>query len=100
IAPTTFNHLNALPNKVFDYVQARLCIVVGPSPDMQSFVQEHKVGYVTRDFTPASLAEVIDNMTAEKVFNAKINSHQKARELSGDTEMLKLSKLIDQKTSR
>ncbi|MBX3312460.1 MAG: glycosyltransferase [Microbacteriaceae bacterium] len=97
IAPTTFNHLHSLPNKVFDYVQARLCIVVGPSPDMQSLIQEHKLGYITKDFTAAALAEVINNLTHENVAKSKMNSHQKARELSGDTEMLKLSKMIDQK---
>ena len=34
LPPVSFNHLWALPNKVFDFVQGRLALVVGPSPEM------------------------------------------------------------------
>src|SRR5690606_23684141 len=45
-APTNINHGLALPNKLFDSVQARLATVVSPTPTMVAFVPEHDIGVV------------------------------------------------------
>ena len=41
LPPTSFNHLHALPNKIFEFVQARLAIAIGPSPEMARIVEEY-----------------------------------------------------------
>src|SRR5690606_32302142 len=56
LPPVSFNNANALPNKVFDYVQARLGLVVGPTPEMAQLATAHGVGVVTADFTAEALA--------------------------------------------
>jgi hypothetical protein len=38
LPPISFNFRRALPNKLFDFVQARLGVVIGPSPDMATLV--------------------------------------------------------------
>src|SRR5690606_1203853 len=40
LPPSNENHVLALPNKLFDYVQARLAIVVGPTIEMARIVRE------------------------------------------------------------
>jgi len=34
LEPTNFNYLHALPNKFFEFLQARLAVAIGPSPEM------------------------------------------------------------------
>ena len=34
LPPVNFNHEHALPNKFFEFIQARLAIAIGPSPEM------------------------------------------------------------------
>ena len=87
LPPVSFNNANALPNKVFDYVQARLGLIVGPSPEMARVVRAHGVGAVTADFTPAALASVLDALTAEQVEAWKAASHASARELSSESQV-------------
>lgn len=95
IAATTFNHHWSLPNKFFDYVQARLAIVVGPSPEMAALVDAHDLGVVLPDFEVESLAELIRTLTPEAVATWKANADVASGVLTGDTEMGKLAALID-----
>jgi hypothetical protein len=39
LPPINFNYANTLPNKFFDFVQARLCIAIGPTPEMAALVK-------------------------------------------------------------
>lgn len=84
LPPISFNFRYALPNKFFDFVQARLALVVGPSPEMAALVREHRLGVVTDDFTAESLAAAIDALTPEVVAAGKAASHTAAEELSAE----------------
>lgn len=87
LPPVSFNNAWALPNKFFDFVQARLGVIVGPSPEMARLVREHGIGAVTEDFTPAALTAVLDSLTPEQVAAWKQASHQAARPLSSDAQV-------------
>src|SRR5690606_14907249 len=65
--PTTFNLAWCLPNKFFDFIQARLGVIVGPSPEMKRFVDEYRVGLVLPDFESAPLAAALEALTPERV---------------------------------
>jgi len=99
LPPINFNHLHALPNKLFDYVQARLGVVIGPSPEMARIVREAGVGVVADDFTADSLHAAIDALTPEAVAEYKAASERSARDLSSErqTEILLnlVSRLLD-----
>lgn len=84
--PTTFNLAWCLPNKFFDYVQARLGVIVGPSPEMARFVEEYGIGLVLPDFEPSSLAAALDAVTPEQVAGWKAASSRHVRELSGEEQ--------------
>ena len=56
LPPQTRNHALMLPNKFFDFVQARLAIVFSPSPETSRLIERYDLGAVTEDFSPESLA--------------------------------------------
>lgn len=87
LPPVSFNFRYALPNKLFDFVQARLALVVGPSPEMAAVVRGHGLGVVTEDFTPASLATAIDALVPDDVERWKAASAVAARELSAEQQV-------------
>lgn len=84
LPPQTFSYKWALPNKFFDFIQARLGIIVGPSPEMAPLVEDIGNGAVCGDFGVASLVEVIESLSVEDVAAWKAASDQVAEELSGE----------------
>lgn len=95
LPPVNFNNKWALPNKVFDYVQARLGLLVGPSPEMARMVREHGLGVVTEDFTTEATVAAIEALTPEKVSAMKQAAHASARELSAETQVQGWERAID-----
>ncbi|MHC2999692.1 hypothetical protein OB08_10940 [Microbacterium sp. HJ5] len=86
LAPTNFNNRWALPNKLFDYVQARLGVLIGPSPEMAEVVRERGIGRVADGFTAADLARVIDSLDADDVRAFKARSEIAAHDLSAESQ--------------
>lgn len=84
--PTTFNLAWCLPNKFFDFIQARLGVIVGPSPEMKRFVVEYGIGQVLPDFEPASLARALEHLTQERVAQWKSASDSHAAALSSESQ--------------
>ncbi|WP_448073248.1 glycosyltransferase family 1 protein [Georgenia yuyongxinii] len=95
LPPVNFNNKWALPNKVFDYVQARLGLIVGPSPEMARMVREHDLGVVTEDFSAAALARAIEGLTPDRVTAMKQAAHASAHELSAETQVQGWERAID-----
>ncbi|MDT0156753.1 glycosyltransferase family 1 protein [Microbacterium sp. ARD32] len=86
LPPVNFNHLWALPNKLYDYVQARLAVVIGPSPEMARIVSEHGFGVVADGFETADLVRVLDALTPESVTRMKHAAAEAAPALASDAE--------------
>lgn len=84
--PTTFNLAWCLPNKFFDFVQARLGVIVGPSPEMSRFVDEYGIGLVLPDFEPGSLAAALESLTSDRVAAWKTASDTHASALSSESQ--------------
>lgn len=87
LPPLTFNYLNTLPNKFFDFVQARLAMIVGPSPEMASLVRDRGLGVVTADFDAATLAAALEEFDDAAVAAAKHASDASAEELSAQAQL-------------
>ncbi len=96
LPPVTFNYKMALPNKIFDYVQARLGVIVGPSPEMAALVRRYRVGAVTPNFTAESLRRTLDRLTHRDVELWKKNSDIAARQLHADAEVAVWIRVIDE----
>ncbi|GAA0432320.1 glycosyltransferase family 1 protein [Leifsonia naganoensis] len=86
LAPTNFNNAFALPNKFFEYVQARLGLIIGPSPEMKRILEEKGFGAVTTDFTAEALADVLRGLDRETVATWKARSDVAAPLLSAETQ--------------
>lgn len=82
--PSTFNLRHALPNKLFEFVQARLAVVIGPSPEMERVVRKYDLGVVSDGFDAESVARLLASLTPEDVAAMKQASHRAARELSAE----------------
>lgn len=95
LPPTTVNSELALPNKFFDFVQARLAVIIGPSAEMVALTRRHGLGIVTEDFSEDSLVAALDALTPEVVVEGKAASHRVAEELSGDQQPQQWTEIID-----
>lgn len=87
LPPVTVNNEWALPNKFFDYVQARLGVIVGPSPEMARYAAEHELGLVTAGFAAADLTATLDSLSCERVRALKAAAHRSAPSLSSEHAM-------------
>jgi hypothetical protein len=85
LPPTNFNTRCALPNKFFEFVQARLALAIGPSPEMARLVRKHGLGVVADDFTPQALARRLNALDAAAIDGYKAASHRAADELCWET---------------
>ena len=92
--PTNYNTEKALPNKIFEYIQARLAVAIGPSPEMAAIVKQYDVGVVSEDFSPESLAAALKKLSFEDIVRFKQNSDLAAHELCAEKEMPKLVEKI------
>jgi glycosyltransferase involved in cell wall biosynthesis len=85
LLPAQFpNQVHVLPNKLFDYIQARLAVAIGPSPEMARIVKDWDCGIVSSSFTPDAFAEGLDSLTVEKVRRMKANADKAAKVLNAE----------------
>ena len=87
LPPTSENNALALPNKFFDFVQARLGVIVGPSLEMARLVREHGLGVVTDGFTREDITAVLDALTPEAVAGYRRAAHAAAHALSAEAQV-------------
>ncbi len=84
------NHLNALPNKFFDYVMAGAALAVPALPVMARLVEAHHNGVVADGLTVESLAERLNRLDTLDINAFKQNSLSLARVMNAETEMDRL----------
>ncbi|PZO62107.1 MAG: glycosyltransferase [Pseudoxanthomonas suwonensis] len=92
--PTNFNIVHALPNKLYDYIQARLGVVVGPGADMKDLVESAGCGLAVTGTRPEQIAEALLATTNEQILGWKLASHQHADRLSAERSSLPWSAAI------
>ncbi|MDU1122624.1 MAG: glycosyltransferase family 1 protein [Dermabacter sp.] len=95
IPPVSFNQKFSLPNKFFDFVQARLALAIGPSVEMTRIVHEHALGRVASGFDADGLAAMLAELTPQNVRMYKTNSHTVAKELSAESQVAKWAASVD-----
>lgn len=86
IPPTHTNARFTLPNKFFDFVQARIAIVVGPTIEMQNLVDRHRLGVVARGFTVADTVAALSQLDASEIRKHKAAADAAAHDLSFEAD--------------
>ena len=76
---TCFNHRYALPNKIFEYIQARLGLIVSPLPEMKKLVKSYKIGIVTEGESAQDCVDALAKINVADVENYKRASHSAAQ---------------------
>lgn len=82
LPPTNFNYQHALPNKLFEFIQSRLAVGIGPSPEMAQIVHQYDCGIIAKDFQPKTLANELLKLTPERLSQMKKNTEKAAHELA------------------
>lgn len=82
LKPVNFNSEFALPNKFFEFVQGRVAIATGPSPEMASLIKQYNMGIVADSFDPRALAASLNGLTTQQIMDYKWAAHYAAQELS------------------
>ena len=104
LPPVNFNYRHALPNKFFEFIQARLGIAIGPSPEMASLVHRHQCGVVAESFQPEAMADCLRGLQRENVEAFKLASDRAARELNFEREsevlLIEIERLLTAKPRR
>ena len=83
-----------LPNKLYEFIQARLGIVIGPYVEMKRVVEGYDVGYVAGENTVSAIAALINNLTKEDVARLKANAHIAAESVAGEREVEKMAEVF------
>ncbi|QGY42993.1 glycosyltransferase [Maribellus comscasis] len=82
------NYRFALPNKLFDYIQAQVPVLVSDLPEMAAIVKQYKIGEITSSLEPEFLAKkikkVLFDKDAEKVRRKNLTTA--AKELTWEKE--------------
>lgn len=86
LPPRTTNHRFMLPNKFFDFVQARLGLVFSPAPETGALIGEFGLGLITEDFSVESLVNTLQGIGPHDVERFKRNAHVAAAQLSSEQD--------------
>ncbi|CBG40188.1 glycosyltransferase family protein [Helicobacter mustelae] len=95
LSPNTFNNAHALPNKFFEYIQARLALIAPPLPSLRDFLSLWQVGKMSQDFTPESLASTINALQKEEIAAYKTASDRAAKILNTTENRQKILRWIE-----
>ncbi len=95
LPPVNFNYTHALPNKFFEFVQGRLAIAIGPSPEMARLVRQYDCGVVAEDFSPQTMARAIAEMSKEQIAHYKQQAGVAAAELCAENNEKLMLDLVE-----
>ena len=90
------NYRFALPNKLFDYIQARVPVLITNLPEMAAIVDKYKIGEITNSLEPEHLAikinDALNNREKRKIWAE--NLPLAATELTWENEEKVIQKIF------
>lgn len=92
--PVTRNLEVALPNKLFEAIQARIGLVIGPTAPMERIVARYGVGVVTPGWSVEDLAATITDIGVDDIARWKAATDPAAQELNSEREGRRFLRLI------
>ena len=83
----TQNHHLMLPNKFFDFVQARLGILMSPARETAALIAKYDLGPELSDHSVSGLVSALSRLDSADVWRYKQNAHLAAPALSSDSDI-------------
>jgi hypothetical protein len=96
LPPLNFNRRFALPNKFFEFVQSRLAVAIGPSPEMARLVRKYGFGIVADDFAPETIATALNALDDSSIAVFKQASHAAANDLCAEINASIVLKAVEE----
>lgn len=62
---TNLNYKYSLPNKIFDYIQAKIPVLASDLTEVRLIVAKYNIGMITPEVTPVSIAETMNKMISD-----------------------------------
>lgn len=87
LPPLTPNHRHMLPNKFFDFIQARIGLVFGPSVETDRLIEAYGLGVVTPGYAAEDIAASVRALKPADVALFKQKADAAARELSSISDV-------------
>lgn len=94
LEPNTFNLERCLPNKFFEFIQGRLAVIIGPSPDMTPILNRYGCGVASKEFTVESLAQRLNALDAVEIEKMKTASNVAAQDLCYEKESARAREIL------
>lgn len=94
LKPNGFNNTYAMPNKLFEYIQARLGIISTPLPCIKPILEKHLLGLCSQDFETSSLIALLNSLDIQKVKALKQRAHQTSQTLNLSSNQAKILAII------
>jgi glycosyltransferase involved in cell wall biosynthesis len=93
---TNLNYRFSLPNKLFDYIQAKLPVLATDLPEIRRVIEKYDIGMLTASCEPPILAEKMRKMVADKdhFVQWKKNLNIAAEELCWENEKRKFLEIF------
>ena len=84
------NEENALPNKLFECIQARLMLIYPDLHEITTIVEKYNIGFTTDAKDLSSLAARINKFSYSEIIKFKTNTHRAASDLCAEKEWEKM----------
>ena len=94
IPPFNTNARLTLPNKLFDFVQARLAIAVGPTVEMVDVVKKYNLGIVSKGFSVEEIVASLNTLDTESIEKYKQAVDHAATDLCFEKDAAVARKLL------
>ena len=90
------NYFYALPNRLFDYMQAGIPVICNGFPDMKEIIRENDTGLIIDDISPENLAREIkkgcENIELRQKWNKTVS--EAAKKFTWETEEKAIRKIL------
>lgn len=83
-----------IPNKFYEFLQARLMVAINPSPELEKIINKYNLGIYTKEYNYLEMSRKLNQCTAEDIRRFKENAHRYARELSSQKNKDKIRDIV------
>lgn len=91
-----FNNANALPNKFFEYIQSRLCVVSTPLEEIKKNIDKYNIGKTSQGFDVQDIVHTLNSMDKQSIFTYKENASKASYDLSMEANIPRIEAIIEE----